>query len=116
MVSIEDFFLDSKSFSVTAHGSADLVNNQIDAVVLPRKRSTLFNNVTPVKINGPLNSPSVSTIPWRVAATTYEEFALAPVVIGLSVTKMITDKFRSKKLSPCEQRVAQILEEAEREK
>ena len=106
VISGQKMFIESKSFGVTGQGTVDLLEEQVDVVFLPRRKSSLFKSVTPVNIKGPLRNPSVSTIPWKVAATAYGGYALAPVYLGLSVTRKITGDLLKKPASLCDEFLA----------
>jgi hypothetical protein len=90
LVSTNAFFLDSRNITISGDGSVDLVNERIDYVFLPHKKSRMILKADPVKVKGPLNNPSVEAIPWKSAATTYGTLFFAPYIfVGLTVSDFL---------------------------
>ena len=79
---------------VSLHGKAelDLGKETLDIVLLPKRKRRLFSSVTPVKIHGPIQSPTVSAIPAKAAAQEIGMVAaFAPVVLPVrAVEKLIS--------------------------
>ncbi len=84
-------FIDVKAISIAGEGTIDLANEEIDYVFLPKKKSNIFNNADPVNIKGPLNNPSVTTLPVKSAIITYGTLFFAPYLYaGGYATSMIS--------------------------
>ena len=103
VVSTNAFFLDTNRISITGDGSIDLVNERIDYVFLPHKKSRVIIKADPVKVKGPLNNPSVAAIPWKSAATTYGGLLFAPYIfVGMTVSDFLYGEVSdTAKESPC---------------
>ena len=71
-------FIDTKSISIAGKGTINLASEKIDYVFLPKKKSNLIKMADPVNIKGPLNNPSVTTLPIKTAITTYGTLFFAP--------------------------------------
>jgi len=70
VISTKAFILDFETATITAGGTIDLGREEIEYVLLPKKKSLRIYKADPVKIKGPLNDPKVKTLPWKSAATT----------------------------------------------
>ncbi len=103
VISTNAFLLDSQNITITGEGSIDLGNETVDYVILPKKKSRIISKADPVKINGALNNPSISVIPWKSAAETYGGLAFAPYIfVGISVFDYLTNALGlGSKSSPC---------------
>ena len=103
VISTDAFFLDTNRISITGDGSIDLVNERIDYVFLPHKKSRVIIKADPVKVKGPLNNPSVEAIPWKSAAATYGGLLFAPYIfVGLTISDFLYNEAAdSTKVSPC---------------
>ena len=75
VVSTKAFILDHKNIAITGAGTIDMGREEIEYVLLPKKKTSIIHKANPVKIKGPLNDPSVKAIPWKSAATTYGKYA-----------------------------------------
>jgi hypothetical protein len=97
------FLLDSKNFTIGGEGSIDLGREQIDYVLLPKKKSRITFKADPVKITGALSDPSVRVIPWKSAATIYGGLLFAPYIfVGISAADHVSRALGlGPKLSPC---------------
>ncbi len=70
IISTKAFILDFETATITAGGTIDLGREEIEYVLLPKKKSLRIYKADPVKIKGPLNDPKVKTLPWKSAGTT----------------------------------------------
>jgi uncharacterized protein involved in outer membrane biogenesis len=70
VISTKAFILDTQSITITGGGTIDLGGEKIDYVLLPKKKTLFIKKADPVNIEGPLNDPKVSTVPWKSAAIT----------------------------------------------
>ena len=103
LINTNAFFMDTKNITITGDGHIDLGKEQIDYVLIPRKKSRLIINAEPVKIKGPLSNPSVQAIPWKSAAVTYGSLIFAPYIfVGMTAADFLFGEFgESAKESPC---------------
>ncbi len=106
VVTTEAFLLDSEDIAISGDGTIDLGKEQVDYVVLPRKKSRIISRADPVKITGALNDPSVKVIPWKSAVSTYGTYGtllFAPYIFAgvtaLGFLRGIFDKHTQE--SPC---------------
>ena len=71
VISTDAFILDTEHITITGVGTIDLAREQVDYVLVPKKKSyQIVKKADPVDIEGPLNDPKVSTLPWTSAAIT----------------------------------------------
>jgi uncharacterized protein involved in outer membrane biogenesis len=70
VISTEAFILDFESGTITGGGTIDLGGEEVEYVLLPKKKSRRIYKADPVKIKGPLNDPKVKGIPWKSAGIT----------------------------------------------
>lgn len=75
VVSTKAFILDAKDIAITGAGTIDLGREEVEYVLLPKKKTRFIHKADPVEIAGPLNDPSVKALPWKSAATTYGQYA-----------------------------------------
>lgn len=80
VVSTNSFFIESEDIAIGGDGTIDLGKEQIDYVLLPRKKSVFVSKAEPVTVQGKLNSPTISVLPWKSAARTYGELVFAPYI------------------------------------
>ncbi len=103
VLSTKGFFLETRSIAIAGTGTIDLGKEQIDYVFLPRKKSRLIRTADPVKLKGPLSSPTVEAVPWKSAVTTYGSLFFAPYLfVGMQGLELAADalNIRATK-SPC---------------
>jgi uncharacterized protein involved in outer membrane biogenesis len=95
VVSTDAFFIDTKNITVTGEGTVDLGKEEVDYVFIPRKKSRKILKAEPVKINGPLNDPSVRAVPVKSAALTFGTLIFAPYVfVGLVAADQASNVMR----------------------
>jgi hypothetical protein len=71
VISTKVFILDFKDITVTGGGTIDLGGEKVEYFFVPKKKSLkIIQKADPVNIEGPLNDPKVSTLPWKSAAIT----------------------------------------------
>ncbi len=80
VVTTNSFFIESEDIAIGGDGTIDLGKEQIDYVLLPRKKSVLVSKAEPVTVQGKLNDPTISALPWKSAARTYGELVFAPYI------------------------------------
>jgi hypothetical protein len=106
VVSTKAFILDAKDIAITGGGTIDLGREEVEYILLPKKKTRIIHKADPVKIKGPLNDPSVKALPWKSAATTYGKYAgiiFAPYIfLPLTAADYLVGILKSKvKKSPC---------------
>ncbi|MEE9532590.1 MAG: AsmA family protein [Syntrophobacteria bacterium] len=67
VIATEAFILDAEGATITGGGTIDLGREEIEYVLLPKKKSFKIYKADPVKIKGPLNDPKVKGVPWKSA-------------------------------------------------
>lgn len=109
----DTFFMDTDRITIAGEGTIDLGSEQIDYVFIPRKKSRLIAKAEPVKIQGPLNDPSVSAIPVKSIAATagkmgtllFAPYVLAGVVAGEFTAGTMSKKGGKEDTSACREYV-----------
>jgi len=87
---------DGPNLTVGGRVDLDLQNETIDAVLLPRQKRRLFSSITPVRLSGPIKSPSVLAIPVQAAVQEIGALALsAPIYLSARFLETIWGKIRS---------------------
>jgi hypothetical protein len=104
LVNTDAFFLDGKNIEIAGEGAIDLEKEEINFLFLPSKNSSFIKTAAPVKIKGPLNNPSIKTIPWRSVAKTYGSLVVSPYLFaGQLIIGLINDEISNQRLdSACE--------------
>jgi len=71
VISTKAFILDAEHITITGGGTIDLGGEKVEYFLVPKKKSLkIIQKADPVNIEGPLNDPKVSAIPWKSAAIT----------------------------------------------
>jgi uncharacterized protein involved in outer membrane biogenesis len=70
IISTKAFILDFETGTITGGGTIDLGGEEVEYVLLPKKKSLRIYKADPVKIKGSLNDPQVKALPWKSAAST----------------------------------------------
>jgi uncharacterized protein involved in outer membrane biogenesis len=87
---------DGPNLTVGGRVDLDLQYETIDAVLLPRQKRRLFSSITPVRLSGPIRSPSVLAIPVQAAVQEIGALALsAPIYLSARFLETIWGKIRS---------------------
>ena len=100
VISTDAFILDTEHITITGVGTIDLAREQVDYVLVPKKKSyQIVKKADPVDIEGPLNDPKVSTLPWTSAAITAAKIGgiiFAPYIfIPLTAADYLAGKVRT---------------------
>jgi hypothetical protein len=100
VISTKGFILDAEQITISGGGTIDLGEEQIEYVLLPKKKSRIIKRASPVKIQGPLNNPEVKALSWKSAAISLGQvggIVLAPFVfIPLTAADYLGGKVTSK--------------------
>jgi hypothetical protein len=100
IISTKAFILDTENATITGGGTIDLGGEEIEYVLLPKKKSLRIYKADPVKIKGPLNDPKVKTLSWKSAGTTAGKVAgiiFAPFIfIPLTAADYAASKVKTK--------------------
>ncbi|MEE9527503.1 MAG: AsmA family protein, partial [Syntrophobacteria bacterium] len=70
VISTKAFILDAEHISITGVGTIDLGDEEVEYVLVPKKKTLFIKKASPVRIKGPLNDPKVKTLSWKSAGTT----------------------------------------------
>jgi uncharacterized protein involved in outer membrane biogenesis len=70
VISTKAFILDFETATITGAGTIDLGREEIEYVLVPKKKSLRIYKADPVKIKGSLNDPKVKGVPWKSVGTT----------------------------------------------
>jgi len=104
VISTKALFIEAKNIAITGTGTIDLGQEQIDYAILPKKKSRFVGKADPVTIKGPLNNPTISALPWKLAAKTYGGLVFAPqFFLPLRLAEGLFGKVKKDKKSPCQQ-------------
>jgi uncharacterized protein involved in outer membrane biogenesis len=100
VISTKAFILDAEHITITGGGTIDLGREEIEYVLLPKKKTLFIKKADPVNIEGPLNDPKVKTIPWKSAGITAAKIGgiiFAPFIfIPLTAADYAAGKVESK--------------------
>jgi uncharacterized protein involved in outer membrane biogenesis len=100
VISTKAFILDAEHITITGGGTIDLGGEEIDYVLLPKKKTLYMKKADPVNIEGPLNDPKVKTLPWKSAGITAAKVGgiiFAPFIfIPLTAADYAAGKVQSK--------------------
>lgn len=99
LLTTELLFLDGQSVTVSGEGNVNLREETIDVSIYPKKKNRFWAKVAPVKVSGPLTSPTGSPVVGAAmgaaTATEYAGLALAPqVVIPVKAFGFLSNLFR----------------------
>lgn len=87
---------DGPNLTVGGRVDLDLQYETIDAVLLPRQKRRLFSSITPVRLSGPIKSPSVLAIPVQAAVQEIGALALsAPIYLSARFLESLWGAIRS---------------------
>ncbi len=68
------------SMAVGGEATIDLSKETIDMILHPENKQKRWSKTTPIKIRGPLLSPSITAVPYAAVATEYAGYVLLPQV------------------------------------
>jgi len=111
----ETIIVDGPDMRLDGKLTIDLLNETIDMSLWPNQKNTLWLNVRPITLIGPLRDPVVNTLSVGTSnlARTYTEFTFYPIFLSLRalgyVNANILPSF-SKKNGPCQKLEKEILE------
>ncbi|MFV1984662.1 MAG: AsmA family protein [Thiohalomonadales bacterium] len=108
--------IDGPDMRIKGELSIDLNDETIDMSIWPTQKNTIWLNVSPMKLNGPIRDPSINavTLSTMNATRTSVELLFFPIFIPLRAvgyvkTKMIDSQF--KKNGPCQKLEQELLKE-----
>jgi uncharacterized protein involved in outer membrane biogenesis len=70
VISTKAFILDAEHITITGVGTIDLGDEEVEYVLVPKKKTLFIKKASPVRIKGSLNDPKVKTLSWKSAGTT----------------------------------------------
>lgn len=87
---------DGPNLSVGGRVDLDLRDETLDAVLLPQQKRRLFSTITPVRLSGPIKSPTVLAIPVKAAIQEIGALTLsAPIYLSARFLEKIWGAIRS---------------------
>ena len=67
----------------------------MDMTLLPKQRKTLFSDLSPVHIKGPMRDPEVTALPVKSAVTSLGTLALVPALPMVAIPAILGEKLWS---------------------
>jgi hypothetical protein len=83
---------DGPSLAVAGTASLDLGAETIDMTLLPKQKQSLFSNLSPVHVKGPLRNPEVTAVPVKAAITSLGPLALMPALPMVAIPAILGEK------------------------
>lgn len=100
VVTTNAFFMDMTNITIAGEGTIDLDQEQIDFVLIPKKKNRLIVKAEPVDVKGPLNDPKITAIPVKSLAVQTGKFStllFAPYVFaGIVAGQYATGRAQNK--------------------
>jgi len=86
---------DGPSLTVAGTATLDFGDETMDITLLPDQRKTLFSELAPVHIKGPLRDPTVTALPVKSAVTSLGTLALVPALPMVAIPTILGEKLWS---------------------
>ena len=67
----------------------------MDMTLLPRQKKSLFSELSPVHIKGPMRDPEVTALPVKSAVTSLGTLALVPTLPMVAIPAILGEKLWS---------------------
>jgi hypothetical protein len=83
---------DGPSLTIAGTATLDLGDETIDMTLLPKQKNTLFSNLSPVHIKGPLRDPNVEALPVKAAVTSLGSLVLMPALPMVTIPAILGEK------------------------
>jgi uncharacterized protein involved in outer membrane biogenesis len=83
---------DGPSLSIAGTAMLDLGDETIDMTLLPKQKASLFSNLAPVHIKGPLRDPDVKALPVKAAVTSLGSLVLMPALPMVAIPAILGEK------------------------
>ncbi|MGB7931512.1 MAG: AsmA family protein [Gammaproteobacteria bacterium] len=83
---------DGPSLAVAGTAILDFGDETMDMTLLPKQRKSLFSELSPVHIKGPLRDPKVTALPVKSAVTSLGTLALVPALPMVAIPAILGEK------------------------
>jgi hypothetical protein len=80
---------DGPDLFVAGSATLNLGNETIDMTLLPKQKKSLFSQLSPVHIKGPLRNPKVTALPVKSAITSLGPLALVPALPMVAIPAIL---------------------------
>ena len=80
---------DGPDLLVAGSATLNLGNETIDMTLLPKQKKSLFSQLSPVHIKGPLRNPKVTALPVKSAITSLGPLALVPALPMVAIPAIL---------------------------
>jgi len=113
---------DGPSLAVAGTATLDLGDETIDMTLLPKQKQTLFSQLSPVHVKGPLRDPEVTALPVKAAITSLGSMALVPALPMVAIPAILGEKLwatlkdHDRKEGGCARLTEKIVKRKEKEK
>ena len=86
---------DGPSLTVAGTAIINFGDETMDMTLLPKQRKSLFSELSPVHIKGPLRDPEVTALPVKSAVTSLGTLALVPALPMVAIPAILGEKLWS---------------------
>jgi hypothetical protein len=86
---------DGPSLTVAGTAILDFGDETMDMTLLPKQRKSLFSELSPVHIKGPMRDPRVTALPVKSAVTSLGTLALVPTLPMVAIPAILGEKLWS---------------------
>jgi hypothetical protein len=83
---------DGPSLEVAGTATLNLGDETIDMTLLPKQKKSLFSELSPVHVKGPLRDPDVTALPVKAAITSLGSMALVPALPMVAIPAILGEK------------------------
>jgi uncharacterized protein involved in outer membrane biogenesis len=83
---------DGPSLTVAGTATVDFGAETMDMTLLPDQKGSLFSELAPVHIKGPLRNPAVTALPVKSAVTSLGTLALVPALPMVAIPAILGEK------------------------
>jgi AsmA protein len=86
---------DGPSLTVAGTAILNFGDETMDMTLLPRQKKSLFSELSPVHIKGPMRDPEVTALPVKSAVTSLGTLALVPTLPMVAIPAILGEKLWS---------------------
>jgi len=86
---------DGPSLTVAGTATLNFEDETMDMTLLPKQRNSLFSELSPVHIKGPMRDPGVTALPVKSAVTSLGTLALVPALPMVAIPAILGEKLWS---------------------
>ena len=83
---------DGPDLAVAGTATLNLGAETIDMTLLPKQKGSLFSQLSPVHVQGPLRDPQVTALPIKAAITNLGSLALVPALPVVAIPAILGEK------------------------